>query len=292
MVATQTGLARAEASTCWPRRDDWGWRARTAGAHGSGPFGGAGARIPRRRGRRRTAAAGRRRGHRVGCRTHRRRTANARSSPPSAPRRDSRRAMLASIRVRSSDAVHVSGYGLLREPNRSAITGWLAALPPRRASCCSTPDRSATGSTPASATPCWRAPTGGAATRPKRVPRRARRTRVEAGRMLAAGGRGTGAGGAVVRLGERGLPGRDASAGRSRAGGPRIRGGRRRHERSRGCAHRRLPRIPRSRVHPRPTRHAAPTPQQRSPSEPQGPGHGADRDGTRWVPGGPSAKLG
>ena len=40
------------------------------------------------------------------------------------------RAMLASIEVRSTDAVHVSGYGLLREPNRASITGWLAALPP------------------------------------------------------------------------------------------------------------------------------------------------------------------
>ncbi|NEN04392.1 sugar kinase [Diaminobutyricibacter tongyongensis] len=39
-------------------------------------------------------------------------------------------AMLDAIDVAASDAVHVSGYGLLREPNRSAITGWLAALPP------------------------------------------------------------------------------------------------------------------------------------------------------------------
>jgi sugar/nucleoside kinase (ribokinase family) len=38
-------------------------------------------------------------------------------------------AMLASVEVRPSDAVHVSGYGLLREPNRSAIVGWLAGLP-------------------------------------------------------------------------------------------------------------------------------------------------------------------
>lgn len=39
------------------------------------------------------------------------------------------REMLESIRVRPSDAVHVSGYGLLREPNRGAIAGWLAGLP-------------------------------------------------------------------------------------------------------------------------------------------------------------------
>ena len=39
-------------------------------------------------------------------------------------------AMLASIEVRPSDAVHVSGYGLLRDPNRTSIAGWLAALPP------------------------------------------------------------------------------------------------------------------------------------------------------------------
>ncbi len=37
--------------------------------------------------------------------------------------------LLASIDVGSSDAVHVSGYGLLRDPNRSSITRWLADLP-------------------------------------------------------------------------------------------------------------------------------------------------------------------
>ncbi len=38
-------------------------------------------------------------------------------------------AMIASIDVRPSDAVHVSGYGLLRDPNRDSITRWLAGLP-------------------------------------------------------------------------------------------------------------------------------------------------------------------
>lgn len=37
--------------------------------------------------------------------------------------------MLDSIDVGPTDAVHVSGYGLLRDPNRSAIVAWLAALP-------------------------------------------------------------------------------------------------------------------------------------------------------------------
>jgi sugar/nucleoside kinase (ribokinase family) len=37
--------------------------------------------------------------------------------------------LIAGIRLDTSDAVHVSGYGLLREPNRSAIRGWLAAAP-------------------------------------------------------------------------------------------------------------------------------------------------------------------
>ena len=39
-------------------------------------------------------------------------------------------AILASVDVRPSDAIHVSGYGLLRDPNRAAIAGWLATLPP------------------------------------------------------------------------------------------------------------------------------------------------------------------
>lgn len=37
---------------------------------------------------------------------------------------------IAQVRPVAGDAVHVSGYGLLAEPNRGAITGWLAGLPP------------------------------------------------------------------------------------------------------------------------------------------------------------------
>jgi sugar/nucleoside kinase (ribokinase family) len=37
---------------------------------------------------------------------------------------------LAAVEVSAGDLVHVSGYGLLREPSRTAITGWLGRLPP------------------------------------------------------------------------------------------------------------------------------------------------------------------
>ncbi|WP_426516165.1 PfkB family carbohydrate kinase [Diaminobutyricibacter sp. McL0618] len=110
--------------------------------------------------------------------------------------------MLGALDVRSSDAVHVSGYGLLREPNRASITRWLGALPPecvvlfdpgplggridpdvlavvrRRADWWSGNEAEA------------RAETGAA-------------DAVEAGRMLAATA-SHGPGGIVVRLGERG----------------------------------------------------------------------------------------
>jgi sugar/nucleoside kinase (ribokinase family) len=36
---------------------------------------------------------------------------------------------IARVEVRAGDAIYVSGYGLLGEPNRSAITGWLDGLP-------------------------------------------------------------------------------------------------------------------------------------------------------------------
>ncbi|TAM69340.1 MAG: sugar kinase [Microbacteriaceae bacterium] len=36
---------------------------------------------------------------------------------------------LAAVAVRDNDSVAVSGYGLLRDPNVSAITGWLAGIP-------------------------------------------------------------------------------------------------------------------------------------------------------------------
>lgn len=38
---------------------------------------------------------------------------------------------IATLEARPGDAVYVSGYGLLNEPNRSAITGWLQELPER-----------------------------------------------------------------------------------------------------------------------------------------------------------------
>ncbi len=111
-------------------------------------------------------------------------------------------AMLASIGVRSSDAVHVSGYGLLREPNRASITEWLAALPPE---CVVLFDPGPLGeridpgvlAAVRGRADWWsgneaeaRAETGAA-------------DAVEAGRMLAAAARHR-PGGAVVRLGERG----------------------------------------------------------------------------------------
>lgn len=37
---------------------------------------------------------------------------------------------IAQVQPAPGDAVHVSGYGLLAEPNRSAIAGWLDGLPP------------------------------------------------------------------------------------------------------------------------------------------------------------------